>query len=1112
MVVKTLFTENIFPLLDAIVIPVIICDESGNVVRLNKTADDFFRKKASHITGLLPYVVIEDNETLLSLSEGKSDYILDTDADAGGKTVKVDVTISVIKSNGQRLYVCTVKDISVYSALMDSIGKFNSIMENSPASVLITDMDGNIEFFNKKFQDLTGYGFQELMGRNVSMLRSDFDKKEYKTKIRESLGPGDSWKGELVNTTRNGDQCWLLASIAPLVNKNGAITGYFSIQEDITYLKKIENELKQSQEKLRILFESFPEGIIVTDLSGMILQVNHAYLNIYGYNGREQIEGRNIYDVSDKTTVPILGRLLEDAGNRGCSETVSYETPGDVTAYIELQAVLMTDENAASLGFIILAADNTARKKAETALRESEARNRALIEAIPDIMFRVNNQGVYLDKMLGKKIIEVFPESIAKDTVKYISEAIKTREIQIFEYPVTVSGREEFYESRFIAIEDDEVLIILRNVTERHTAMMQIEESRRDAELANRSKSEFLANMSHEIRTPLNSITGFIELLLRSRPAEYQREYLEIIKKSAVSLLEIINDILDFSKIESHKLELNKISFNPFVEFESVVRLFNVKAGEKGMKFISFIDPRIPENVISDPLRIKQILSNLLSNAIKFTPEDGLVMIEISLSRNKDGFCLINFAVSDTGIGIPERKQKQIFEAFAQADSSITRRYGGTGLGLSISSSLARLLGSEVVLESEMGVGSRFYFTVEAEVRTDLCPADTVRNSGISASIVAIRADDPSVRNLETYLRACNCDVKISAGIFSAFDDSCDIIFAVNPSAREQDLAEYAMKGQGKPLILVVDNNEKNDRYSPEMKRNFHVILNHPLTPEMIINALTLVAGRTEQTGDVADKTGMQRSIAFSGKVLVGEDNSINQKLMMLLLKDYGIEVELAGNGLAVFEKFLKSKYDLIFMDINMPVADGLETSRMIREYENENRIPPTPIIALTAKALKGDMESIMQSGMDDYLSKPLEMDKLELILRKYLECVKCSESPEQPADQANETGSVYYDLKKSAAEIRIPVNVLVNIGRDFFEDTAETLAVIDSAIDSCSWRDISSFSHKLKGAAANLRFTRLSEFFAILEEKSCIPEKGFDYKGILDNINNEIKTLKNFF
>jgi PAS domain S-box-containing protein len=1100
-------------IIDAINVPVIVTDESGIIRARNKSAVIFFNRDiliGSDITEFLPSVVFKDNDGIISLKDGETHYFFEINADVSGKQKEVDVDIVLLQNGDSRSYFCTVKDITIYSELMNSINKFSTIVENSPASVVITNTNGDIKFLNSNFQQLTGYNYDELTGKNISMLRSSFQKKEFRQSIRETLKTGGKWKGELLNVSKKGDSYWVLATISPIYNKNNEITNYISIQEDITYLKKIEEDLKQSEEKFRVLFETLPEGIVVTDLSGVIIQVNQAYLDIHGYNRRGAVVGKNIYDITDEKFSLLLHSLFETAEKNGYSEIASYEITNDDIVYVEIQAALMTGEKG-PIGFVVLAGDNTDRRNAETALRESEARNRALVEAVPDIMFRVNNKGVYLDKMLGNKITEVFPESIAVDTVRYISEAIRSREIQIFEYPVVTSGREEVYESRFIAIEDDEVLIILRNVTEKHTAMMQIEDARREAELANRSKSEFLANMSHEIRTPLNSITGFIELLMRSRLDDNQREYLEIIKRSASNLLEIINDILDFSKIESHKLELNKVEFNPFFEFESVVRMFNVKAGQKGMKFISFIDPRIPEKIISDPLRIKQVMSNLLSNAIKFTPEDGLVMVEINLSRNKDGFCLINFSVADTGIGIPERKQKQIFEAFTQADSSITRRFGGTGLGLSISASLVRLLGSEIVVESTMGVGSKFYFTLEAEVSIDSSPADVIKNSDINACIITGNTEDYSFKNLEAYLAAFGCGIKICSSLSSASDAECDVIFIVQPPFALQSISSKDFDNVKNPVVAVHDKYEEGE-YLPGVRELFYEILNHPLTPDVIFRSLSGIADLNRAEKNIFDETGAPVNLKFTGRVLVGEDNSINQKLMMLLLKDYGLEVDLAGNGLAVFEKFRKDRYDLILMDINMPAADGLETSHMIRDYEKESGLEATPIVALTAKTLKGDREIIAGSGMDDYLSKPVEMDKLEAVLLKFLTVAEFEKSCDEIQGDDNKSAPVYYDIKNTAAELKIPVNVLLNIGRDFFEDTLKTVEEMKSAVELSSYKEIAALSHKMKGAAANLRFVELSGFFSELEENSAQHNKNFDYNLKLNDITNEIDLLRNFF
>ena len=1108
-----MFEKDILRVIDAINIPVLVADETGIINSANKSASVFFNKdvfSGEAITDFLPGVEFKGNSKLCSLLDGESVYFYEVNTLVQGKVKEADVSIVLFESEDRKSFICTIKDITLYSELMNSINKFSTIVENSPASVLITDVDGNIEFVNSNFQQLTGYSYKELAGANIRMLGSDFHKRDVNRSIRGSLKKGEKWKGELLNISKNGDPYWVLATVSPIYDKNYEISNYISIQEDISYLKKIEEELTQSEEKFRVLFESLPEGIVVTDLSGQIIQINQAYLNIHGYSQRDEIVGKSIYDVAENNMCSVFHSLFDSAEKNGYSETESCEINNADKVYVELQAALMTGETG-PIGFVVLSVDNTNRRKSEAALRESEARNRALIEAVPDIMFRVNNNGVYLDKMLGNKISEVFPESIAVDIVRYISEAIRSREVQIFEYPVVTSGRNEYYESRFIAIEDDEVLVILRNVTEKHTAMMQIEDARSDAEFANRAKSEFLANMSHEIRTPLHSITGFIELLMRSRLDDEQKEYLEIIKKSASNLLGLINDILDFSKIESRKLELNKIEFNPYIEFESVVRLFSIKAHEKRIRLYAFIDPRIPEGIISDPLRIKQVLSNLLSNAIKFTPENGHVIIEISLSRNKDGFCLINFSVTDTGIGIPERKQKQIFDAFTQADSSITRLFGGTGLGLSISLNLIRLLGSDIVLESTMGVGSKFYFTLEAEVSTETSPADLMKSSHVNVCVITKNSEDYSFKNLEAYLNAFGCRLQIQPDFSDAAVTQCDMIFAIKPlstgvSAQANDISRLHQ-----PVVAISDRD--NDEYDPDVKSKFYQFLIHPLTPEVILKTLTGVMGINSSGEIMSDENQIHKKLIFSGKILVGEDNRINQKLMMLLLKDYGLEVDLAGNGLTVFEKFRSEKYDLIMMDINMPAADGLETTLMIRNLEKDKGTAATPIIALTAKALKDDIEIIYESGMNDYLAKPLEMDKLESVLLKYLPAVKLKDSPgifQKNNTEMSESG--YYDIKKTAAELKIPVNVLLNIGRDFFEDTLIVIDDISAAFKQASFKDINATAHKVRGASANLRFIKLSEFFSELEEKSLHMEKNFDYNGMLDNIIVEIDKLKSFF
>ncbi len=1107
--------EELKVIINSVKVPVLAAEKGGELLFCNSSASDFFIIGTEPVVSVLSLLDIDPAEFRKSV-EGVTpgDEFLFTDIALLPAEINkaADVVFSLLEVQGVELLIITVKDRTLASRLFPGAGKLRSTVESSPSSILITDRNGIVEYVNENFEKLTGYSSVEIIGKNADILKPDFFSKDNSSMWAE-IRKGNKWKGELLNEKKDGELYWAIVSISPLFDKDGGITHYLSIQEDITYLKKKEEELKQSEEKLRVLFESLPEGILVTDLDGNIMQVNRAYLRIFDYPDRLMLSGRNIHQIFEEAGDYVIVELFSLAVKSGSSGVVNYELHRDETVYIDLQALMISDESGAPQGFLILADDVSDRMRAERALRESEARNRALIEAIPDIMFRMSNEGIYLDKMLGTKINEVFPPEVAADAVKMISEAIRTREIQIYEYPVTIGMEARYYEARFVAIEDDEVLIIIRNTTEKRKALDEIEKARREAELANRAKSEFLANMSHEIRTPLNSITGFIELLMRTKIDGAQKEYLEIIKKSASSLLELINDILDFSKIESRKLEISLVEFDPYTEFESIIRLFNVKAQEKGIKFISFIDPLLPSGIKSDPLRLKQVMSNFLSNAIKFTPEKGTVIAEIKLFRVKDDICMINFSVSDTGIGIPERKQKQIFEAFTQADNSVTRRYGGTGLGLSICSNLVKLMGSEIVVESRMGIGSKFYFIIEAEVSREKTMKDSFPScAGLNACIVSYLVDDIALLNLEYYLQSFGFNLTFVPGFDRCNSDKCDLLFVINSEEALRSAADYAALINSVPAILLSDSSSGEPPH--EIMGLFRHFLTQPLSPGMLAGSAITVTGRGGSAAEQRPECNDRGELKFSGKVLMGEDNKINQKLMTLLLRDYGVDLHIAGNGLDVFEMYRKEMYDLVLMDINMPVADGIETAKMIIDYENQQGLPHVPIIALTAKVLKSDMETMSECGMDGFLSKPVEMESLEDILARYLtiKVVSHEKGDDNAGESHPDSVSGNYDIRGVAAELRIPVNVLESIGRDFFEESVHSLIELRKAYGESDLAMVRILSHKMKGAAANLRFASVSELLSAVEENSTAANKEFDYTAYFNNIESELTALQTVF
>ncbi|HIO70363.1 MAG TPA: response regulator [Campylobacterales bacterium] len=552
-------------------------------------------------------------------------------------------------------------------------------------------------------------------------------------------------------------------------------------------------------------------------------------------------------------------------------------------------------------------------------------------------------------------------EMVLQKGIEKVSMVDKENKKQIFH--INIAKLPEENEADYI--------VTLNNITELEDALIR-------AEASNRAKSEFLANMSHEIRTPMNGIIGFAEVLKKSELNPKQREFVEIISKSALSLLDIINDILDFSKIESGKLEIENSEFNLFEEFENVIELFTAKAYEKEIKLISFIHPNLPEVIYGDALRVKQVLINLIGNAIKFTPNGGVVKVDISKVWKSNKRVRILFSVEDTGIGIPKDKQKIIFDPFAQADSSTTRKFGGTGLGLAISKNLLKLMGSKLELESEVGKGSRFYFEIEFPIQRE---SDHIFQEETNINVAILHSSKYEIYEnlLKDYLQAFELNYKV----FNSVDEFEEIPIPRVVIFLSTDIDSRLLKRIEEDNISKILITDKQFELSEEEKRYFDEVVFHPINASKIFNALNRFIS---QFREVEEREDENQEILFRGKkVLVVEDNEINQQLITFMLEMLEIEVTIAENGEEGVEVFKNGEFDLVLMDINMPLKNGVEATQEIIEYEKEKGIQHTPIVALTANAIKGDRERFLSYGMDNYISKPIDKEELDKILKLYL-------------------------------------------------------------------------------------------------------------------------------
>jgi len=572
-----------------------------------------------------------------------------------------------------------------------------------------------------------------------------------------------------------------------------------------------------------------------------------------------------------------------------------------------------------------------------------------------------------------------------------------------------------------------------------------IENARQDkiqALEANESKSLFLANMSHEIRTPLNGIVGFTELLKNTNLNDEQVEFTAIIEKSSENLLSIINNVLDLSKIESNKIELDIELFDPIIEFENAVDTYGVKASEKDIDLNFYLDPSINKKLLGDSVKIKEILINLLSNAIKFTDFGGFINVEITKMETISNHARILFSIQDNGIGMTKEQQLNVFDAFTQADVSITRKYGGTGLGLTITTRFLEIMNSELKLESQKERGTRFYFTLELEESvesTELAKLSIEDN----ISIVKYQAstDTQLDKYMEKYLDFFNIsrDKFLTSNELKKFsrDNSIDSIWLDIDSADDVILSSLR-RIESRKVTLITNFGDKSKIESLGF-RGVNTLYK-PITPTRVINALNILKKRdTENENSLKiqkestrrNGSALFNSIQFDGKILVAEDNMINQKLVKQILQRYGIEVDLANDGLQAFEKIKNRKYDLILMDIQMPVMDGIEATHEIINYENEESLPHTPIVALTANALKGDRERFLDEGLDEYIAKPIENNELLFVLKKFLrqaEQVRKKESPiENKEVLVNSNNRVTLEEYKEDAFSRNSIIKIVN-------------------------------------------------------------------------------------
>jgi len=889
-----------------------------------------------------------------------------------------------------------------------------ALIEHVPVTVYIDRLDetGSNVYTSPRLESELGYTTQEWISDRelyAKVLHPE-DRERILAEYRRTRDTDEPFRAEYRMIARDGTVHWFHDEAVVILDETGRPAYFHGFLLDITEQRELAEALRSSEEQLRrqrqyveSLVEINPTAVVTVDRDGVVTSWNLAAEELFGYS-RDEAIGRNLDDLVVGQDLRRQAVSYDEALRAGRFHTVTRRARRDGTlADVEL-IVVPVIEGSDATGYLVIYHDISELQRQKQYYQSLlEVSPTAIVTIDPD--HKVTSWNPAAEKLFGYSREEAIGQDI--DSLVANSEAVHHEAVQLNRQTretgqVRLATRRTRKDGSLVDVDVRAVPIrVGREMVGLYAIYHDISElqrAREEAEAATQAKSAFLAMMSHEIRTPMNAVIGMTGLLVDTELTPEQRSYAEVIRSSGEALMAIIDDILDFSKIEAGRLELERRPFDLRGCVESALELVAASASGKGLNLACLFDQGLPSAIVGDATRLRQILINLLNNAIKFT-DAGEVVLSVDGKALESGeeevgrSHRLHFAVRDSGIGIPKDRQSRLFASFSQVDASTTRRYGGTGLGLAISKRLCELMGGTIWVESQVSEGSTFHFTIQTEQAPRLAPADQQgpppQLHGRRVLIVDDNATNRRilVRQAESWgMLARDTGSPAQALEWIRRGDPFDLAILdmempeMDGVALAEEIGRYR-DARALPLLLLTS---LGSREGVRGRVEFAASLTKPIKPSQLYDTLMNVLGATPagvQAAASREEPVERLAERVPLRILVAEDNVVNQQLALLVLQKLGYQAEVTANGLEALQALEREPYDVVLMDVQMPTMDGLEATRRIHQRWPEGRRPH--IIAATASAMPEEREACLAAGMDDYLSKPIRVDELAAALRR---------------------------------------------------------------------------------------------------------------------------------